>query len=200
LITGEGVRHSPPSGLKDRVTATIDQPSAEHGGNMLPSWLAPGAMGALAASLALMLILPSGNDQRIEDELIAGHIRSLQAEHLTDVRTSNRHLVKPWFNGKINFSPPVPELSAAGFPLAGGRLDYAGGHNIAAIVYRRRLHSINLFIWPATDGSQHSLERNGYALNEWSRNGLRYVAVSDISPAELDAFRMAFIQASDEPR
>lgn len=196
MITADGVRHAAPEGLRSRITASIDESAPQRRINVLPSWLAPGAVGALAASLALIFVVPPGNSQRIEDEVIAGHIRSLQAEHLTDVRTSNQHLIKPWFNGKIDFSPPVPELSAQGFPLAGGRLDYAGGRTVAAIVYRRRLHTINLFVWPAAKGSQQSLEKDGYALNEWTRGGLHYVAVSDISPAEMDAFREAFIRAT----
>ena len=196
MIAQPGVRYQAAEGLRTRVAAPTDEPVVRRRASVLPSWLAPGAAGALAASLALMLFVPPGSRQPIEDEVIAGHIRSLQAEHLTDVRTSNQHLVKPWFNGRIDFSPPVPELSAQGFPLAGGRLDYAGGRTVAAIVYRRRLHTINLFVWPASDGSPQSLERDGYALTEWTRGGLRYVAVSDIGPTELDAFREAYIKAA----
>jgi len=105
--------------------------------HLLPSWLAPGVGGAIAASLAMLLLVPlGGNQPRIEDEAVAGHIRSLQVAHLTDVRTSNQHLIKPWFNGKIDFSPPVPELADQGFPLIGGRLDSVDGKTVPAIVYK----------------------------------------------------------------
>jgi anti-sigma factor RsiW len=144
----------------------------------------------------MLLIIPAGTERRVEDDAVAGHIRSLQVEHLTDVRTSNQHLIKPWFNGKIDFSPPVPELSGQGFPLAGGRLDYVGGRTVAAIVYRRRLHTINLFVWPAGGASERTVQKDGYAVAEWSSDGLRYVAVSDIAPTELATFKQAFVRAA----
>jgi anti-sigma factor RsiW len=90
----------------------------------------------------------------------------------------------------------VPELSAQGFPLAGGRLDYVGGRTVAAIVYRRRLHTINLFVWPAGGASERTVQKDGYAVTEWSSGGLRYIAVSDIAPAELATFKQAFVRAA----
>src|SRR5206468_13084277 len=136
--------------------------------------------GALAASLTMLLIIPAGHQSRLDDEWVAGHVRSLQVAHLTDVQASNEHLVRPWFNGKIDFAPPVPELSSYGFPLAGGRLDYVNGRTVPALVYRRRLHTINLFVWPATAASDRRVQKDGYSLDEWSEGGLRYAAVSDI--------------------
>ena len=195
MIAGAGVRHRAPAHLRDAVEQALDARQARR--HLLPSWLAPGVGGAIAASLAMLLLVPlGGNQPRIEDEAVAGHIRSLQVAHLTDVRTSNQHLVKPWFNGKIDFSPPVPELSKQGFPLAGGRLDYVGGRNVAAIVYRRRLHTINLFVWPSSGGPERTIEKDGYALTEWSSGGLRYVAVSDIGAADMKAFHDAFVRAA----
>jgi anti-sigma factor RsiW len=131
----------------------------------------------------------------VERQLVASHVRSLLANHLTDVATSNQHVVKPWFNGKVDIAPPVPELAEQGFPLVGGRLDYIEGHVAPAIVYRRRLHTVNLFVWPAEKGRlspDRSVRRDGYSLVEWSEGGLRFAAVSDIDLADLKAFRQAY--------
>ena len=197
-VTGRGVRHEAPGELKTRVLASLAEapPAGARSAYRLPSWLAPGAAGALAASLAMLLVLPAGEQSQLDTELIAGHIRSLQVEHLTDVRTSNEHLVRPWFNGKIDFAPPVPELAGDGFPLAGGRLDYLNGRTVAAIVYKRRLHTINLFVWPAPASGDKRIEKDGYTMSEWSQGGLRYAAVSDLAPAELEQFRQVFVRST----
>ena len=194
-LSEPGVRYQAPDRLRAGIDAAIGDGAARNRRTVLPSWLAPGVAGALAASLALLLLTPVGAGPRIEDEAVAGHIRSLQVAHLTDVQTSNQHVVKPWFNGKIDFSPPVPELAAQGFPLAGGRLDYIGGRSVAAIVYRRRLHTINLFVWPAP-GPDRTMATDGYSVTEWSSGGLRVVAVSDIGAADLNAFKAAFIAST----
>ncbi len=197
LITTAGARHRAPDALRARVETAIAEPLHANPKAALPSWLIPGFSGALAASLALLLLLPPAGQSRLDDELIAGHVRSLQVEHLTDVRTSDEHLVRPWFNGKIDFAPPVPELSSYGFPLEGGRLDYMNGRTISALVYGRRLHTINLFVWPAQASGGRRLQKDGYSLDEWSEGGLRYAAVSDISPVELERFRKAFARSTD---
>jgi len=136
--------------------------------------------------------LPPGSQSIIDQELVSSHVRSLQPGHLTDVQTTNQHIVKPWFNGRIDFAPPVPELADVGFPLAGGRLDSIGGKTVAAIVYHRRLHTVNLFIWPAKDGGERSFVKDGFAVKEWSRNGLRFAAVSDIPAGEIQQFHKLF--------
>jgi anti-sigma factor RsiW len=128
----------------------------------------------------------------VDQELVSSHVRSLQPGHLTDVQTTNQHIVKPWFNGRIDFSPPVPELADHGFPLAGGRLDSIDGKTVAAIVYHRRLHTVNLYVWPAENSASRSLVKDGFAVEEWSDGGLRFAAVSDISPKELEEFHRAF--------
>jgi anti-sigma factor RsiW len=188
-----GTRHAAPDGLRTRIDRSIRQPGRARPATILPSWLAPGLAGALAASLAFLLVLPSTRHSNLDDELLASHIRSLQVEHLTDIRTSEQHQVRPWFNGKIDFAPPVPELSRYGFPLAGGRLDYVHGRTVPAIVYKRRLHTINLFVWPSRETGDRRAQKDGYSLDAWSRNGLRFTAVSDIAPADLEAFRKAFV-------
>jgi len=191
-----GLRHRASVALGARIEAGIAEARPIKRAAVLPSWLAPGLAGALAASLAFLLVLPSIGRASLDDELLASHIRSLQVEHLTDIRTSDQHQVRPWFNGKIDFAPPVPELAAYGFPLAGGRLDYLHGRAVPAVVYKRRLHTINLFVWPSADSGTRLSQKDGYSLDTWSRNGLRYTAVSDIAPDELEAFRKAFVAHS----
>ena len=112
------------------------------------------------------------------------------ANHLTDVTSTDQHTVKPWFDGKLDFSPPVEDLAAQGFPLVGGRLDYLEGHPVAALVYRHNKHDINLFIWPSTNqvqGLQVSAI-NGYNLYQWNQSGMEYWAASDLNAGELRTF------------
>ena len=197
LLRSEGVRHSAPAALSRRIASMpeLAAPRASND-NRLLRWLGPGVIGALAASLALVTLMPPGADSVVDQEIVSSHVRSLQPRHLTDVQTTNQHIVKPWFNGRIDFSPPVPELADQGFPLAGGRLDSINGKTVAAIVYHRRLHTVNLFIWPARDAAERSFVKDGFTVKEWSRNGLRFAAVSDIAPAELQQFHKLFEQRS----
>lgn len=162
-------------------------------------WLGGGALGALAASLALLVLAPGVTEPGLADALIDGQIRSLQSGHLVDVATSDRHTVKPWFNGRIPFAPPVVDLKPQGFALVGGRLDVVARENIAVLVFHRRLHTINLFIRPApglslpiASGRQHA----GYNVVRWVGGGLEFWAVSDLNQTELDQFRAAFEQAT----
>lgn len=196
LLRSHGVRHSAPDALARRIAAMPELAPKAANDNRILRWLGPGVAGALAASLAIMTLLPPGADSIVDQEIVSSHVRSLQPGHLTDVQTTNQHIVKPWFNGKIDFSPPVPELADQGFPLAGGRLDSLNGKTVAAIVYHRRLHTVNLYVWPAKDAAERSFVKDGFAVKEWSRNGLRYAAVSDISPADLQQFHKLFEQRS----
>lgn len=196
LLRGDGVRHAAPESLAKSVAALAQVSPRAANDNRLLRWLGPGLVGAMAASLAMVTLLPPGADAVVDQEILSSHVRSLQPGHLTDVQTTNQHIVKPWFNGKIDFSPPVPELADAGFPLAGGRLDSLNGKTVAAIVYHRRLHTVNLYVWPARDSAERSFVKDGFAVTEWSRNGLRYAAVSDIPPAEVRQFHQLFEQRS----
>jgi anti-sigma factor RsiW len=194
LLASNGVRRVAPESLKGRIAALPEPAPRATNENRLPRWLAPGLAGALAASLAMVALLPPGEQSVVDQELVSSHVRSLQPGHLTDVQTTNQHIVKPWFNGRIDFSPPVPELADQGFRLAGGRLDSINGKTVAAIVYHRRLHTVNLFVWPAKDATARSFVKDGFAVKEWSRNGLRFAAISDIPPAELQQFHKLFEQ------
>ena len=144
-----------------------------------------------ACAAALMVAVPWRDDQALTRELIADHVRSLQVAHLTDVATSDQHVVKPWFNGKLDFSPPVIELKDQGFALVGGRLDYLNHRTVAAIVYRRGRHTINLFVWPDAGGGGEPGETrsaDGYTLRHWRSAGMSFWAVSDVNPADLAQF------------
>jgi len=194
LLRGEGVRHAAPAALASRIAALPElQPKAANDNRVL-RWLGPGAVGAIAAALAMVMVLPSATETVVDQELVSSHVRSLQPGHLTDVQTTNQHIVKPWFNGRIDFSPPVPELADHGFPLAGGRLDSINGKTVAAIVYHRRLHTVNLFVWPAKDAADRAFVKDGFTVREWSRNGLRFAAVSDVPPAEVRQFETLFTE------
>ena len=196
LLRAEDVRYTAPEPFARRIASTPELAPKPANRNRVLGWLAPGAVGALAASLAVFGFLTPATTAAVDQELVSSHVRSLQPGHLTDVLTTNQHIVKPWFNGRIDFSPPVPELAPDGFPLAGGRLDSIDGKTVAAIVYKRRLHTVNVFVWPEEQGSERAFVKDGFAVREWSRNGLRFAAVSDIPAAELSEFEKAFVQRS----
>src|SRR6516164_2150114 len=137
----------------------------------------------------------SPREQAIQQELISGHVRSLLASHLTDVTTSDQHTVKPWFNGKLDASPPVVDLASQGFPLVGGRLDYIHNHVVGALVFKHDQHVINLFIWPVADANDSgpvSATREGFNLLHWTCSGMTFWAVSDVNPATLRRFEAEY--------
>ncbi len=138
----------------------------------------------------MMNRMRSSHDELIASAVLAGHIRSLQAEHLIDVPSSDRHTVKPWFQGKLDFSPPVPDLSELGWNLIGGRLDYVDGRPVAVLVYQRRMHNINVFVWPNHDPVSVSNtiqedDAQGYQILHWNGAEMTYWVVSDLNNAEL---------------
>jgi anti-sigma factor RsiW len=162
------------------------------------NWLALAAAIVFAAIIAWNL-LPglqrSDAEQFLATQLIASHVRSLMANHLADVASSDQHTVKPWLDAKLDFAPPVVDLTNAGFPLIGGRLDYLDNRPVAALVYQRRKHFINLFIWPKTPGTtetEKAITRQGYHLHRWMDSDFNYWAVSDVNEADVDAFKKVF--------
>jgi len=145
--------------------------------NLVPRWQRPGA------------------DEFLATQLIASHVRSLMANHLTDVASSDQHTVKPWLDAKLDFAPPVVDLSSEGFPLVGGRLDYLDNRPVAALVYQRRKHFINLFVWPGETGAARptmAMSHEGYQLLHWADPDFNYWAVSDVNANDLQTFKQQF--------
>jgi len=145
-----------------------------------------------AAAVALLVVLPRGPD--LAEQIVAGHIRALQPGHLADVTSTDQHTVKPWFDGRVDFAPPVKDLAAARFPLSGGRLDYAGNRPVAALVYQRDKHIIDLFTWPGDAGlnAPEIGQRQGYNFVHWSQDGMVLWAVSDLEASQLREFAEAW--------
>jgi anti-sigma factor RsiW len=158
------------------------------------AWLRGPSLGfglgaACAAAIAFLLVMPGRDD--LTDAVVAGHIRALQPGHLEDVASTDQHTVKPWFDGRIDFAPPVRDFAAQGFPLRGGRLDYLDGRPVAALVYQRDKHVINLFVWPANGAGPHlagDRTVQGYNIVHWTAGGMNFWAVSDVERKQLDDF------------
>src|SRR5215467_4903793 len=162
------------------------------------NWLALAAAIVLAAIVASSFLPRLGQpraDQFLATQLIASHVRSLMASHLTDVASSDQHTVKPWLDVKLDFAAPVVDLSSEGFPLIGGRLDYLDNRPVAALVYGRRKHFINLFVWPAASDeakAPKAITRDGYQLLHWADSDFNYWAVSDVNINDLQLFKQQF--------
>jgi anti-sigma factor RsiW len=200
-MSAANLKETAPAQLRSRIEAALPPPTPravapktwpQPSRRMFLGGFASGAAlsGAVAASL-LLGVFRGDREQTLADEIVSAHIRSLQPGHLLDVQTSDQHTVKPWFDGKVDVAPPVVDLTADGFILLGGRLDYIDGDPVASVVYRRRKHLINLFVGRQL-GNAHAFVRTrtvqGYNVRHWSHGGLDYWAVSDLDPEELDAF------------
>jgi anti-sigma factor RsiW len=199
--------HPSPPQLRSRILSAI---VAESGSPMridrssnVRWWIGIAATIVIAAGLAWQLI-PRANESAglnaITQELVSDHIRSLLATHLMDVQSTDQHTVKPWFNGKTDFSPTVQNFAKDGFVLVGGRLDYADGRSIAALVYQHNKHFINVFVWPIAEKQKlasQSLSTRGYHVIQWSDGGFNYTAISDMAMDDLQ--RLAQLMQKPAP-
>jgi anti-sigma factor RsiW len=192
-----------PEALRKRVRAIAPAPRPTGRPWHLPAW----QLGAFAASVALLLFggwglwrsLSSGRTQDLlAQAVLDSHVRSLLGSHLVDIAGPDRHTVKPWFARQLDFSPPVVNLDQQGFTLLGGRAEYLDHRKVACIVYKRREHVVNLFVWPAlsgTAGGDTVLHRQGYNLIHWAKSGFSYWAISDLNEPELQTFARLIKQA-----
>ena len=199
-IAAADMKYTAPLALRRRIEASLPQPKAEAPSRrvVLRGFTLGSAVSAIAATGLVAIVLRDDDRQRIDSEIVSAHLRSLQAGHLTDVVSTDQHTVKPWFNGRLDVSPPVIDLTAQGFTLIGGRLDYVDARPVGAVVYRRRQHVINLFV-AQTSSMEHRAAKTdtlqGFNVRRWSERGLNYWAVSDLARDELADFGERFESA-----
>jgi anti-sigma factor RsiW len=186
-----------PESLRTRIRQNVAAESEEVPQRTSRPWMWQLlALGSLGFAIVTLMLQPAANSHsdRLADEAISDHVRSLMPGHLMDVASTDQHTVKPWFNGKIDFAPDVKDFAAQGFPLIGGRLDYLEGQTVAALVYQKNKHTINAFVWPAKTATPVTTveERRGYTVINRDVNGLHYCIVSDLNGAELQEFANLF--------
>jgi anti-sigma factor RsiW len=200
-IADADLRYTAPVALRRRIEAALPQTQAQvqvptpSRRAVLRGFAMGSAVSAIAATGLVAIVLRNDDESRITSEIVSAHLRSLQAGHLTDVLSTDQHTVKPWFNGRLDVAPPVIDLTALGFTLIGGRLDYIDARPVGAIVYRRRLHVINLFVAQTASTETRAARTEtfqGFNVRSWSEGGLNYWAVSDIAADELAEFSDKF--------
>jgi anti-sigma factor RsiW len=203
-LKSRATSHTAPASLRARIladlaaeatpSAAVPRRAAPVSGARWFNWrgMASGfAMGALCAVFTVGLYLRAGSDDRLADEVVAGHVRALMTGHVSDVVSTDRHTVKPWFAGKLDFSPPVWNEQPGEFPLVGGRVDYLNKRAVAALVYKRNEHVINVFVWPTSEKDRAGVSgvaRQGFQSLKWTAAGMQYWAVSDVGVEELQRF------------
>jgi anti-sigma factor RsiW len=197
-LAANDLRFRAPANLRARIAGDIPVAVARPAPNrrtLLKGFALGSAVSALAASGVGFLVLRETSDDRLLGDAISAHLRSLQGEHLTDVLSTDQHTVKPWFNGRLDLAPPVPDLTAQGFTLIGGRLDFLDGKPVAALVYRRRKHIINVFVGQdlgAFPTAAYLQVVQGFNVLRWREGGLSILVVSDLSRDELEEFGAKF--------
>jgi anti-sigma factor RsiW len=198
-IRRAGTYYTAPELVRQRIAGMTRRAAGSTASAARAATASPWRGWAVAASLLLSVALSSGvstiiftpsTTELLQQEIVASHVRSLQMDHATDVASSDQHTVKPWFHGKLDYAPPVEDFTAEGFPLIGGRLDYVGHRNVAALVYRHAQHPINLFILPSrgANSAPRGVVDSGYNILHWTKDGMTYWAISDLNAAELGDF------------
>jgi anti-sigma factor RsiW len=177
--------HAAPSSLVARLSAALPG-AASAAPRRASRWILPVAAAALVAALALgIALVRPGDEEALVREMVASHVRSTLGNRLIDVASSDQHTVKPWLSARLPFSPPVADFSPEGFELAGARLDYIGGRPVAVLVYKRRQHLIDVFIWPGSGPRDGAYSRDGFNVERSSAEGMRICLVSDLNRNEL---------------
>jgi anti-sigma factor RsiW len=188
-IREEADYHAAPAAFARRLRASVPPaPEVRAGRFALPQWLRSGAAFAGVAVLAwaaATLVMRPGEDERLATEVLASHVRATLAGRTYDVASSDQHTVKPWLSARLAFSPPVADLSAHGFELTGGRVDYIGGRRVAVLAYKRRQHLIDAFVWPGEGQPDLKLARDGFNIERFAKNGMTFWLVSDLNRNEL---------------
>lgn len=203
--------HRAPAHLTARVLAALPRqaqprkarftwPTLFSGGAL--AWAGGGLAGVAASALvfgALILVRPP-QTEALGQAIVSSHVRALLSQHPIDVVSTDQHTVKPWFNGRLDYAPPVTDLAAQGFPLAGGRLDYIDRRTVGVLIYHYQKHPIDLYVLPATNGASApaSYSTDGYAVARWYQDGMNFWAITDAEPAHLHAFVQALRATQNE--
>ena len=200
-VASADLRYTAPESLRRRVEAALPKATAPAPSRraVLRCFALGSGVSAIAATGLFAIVLRNDDQERINSEIVSAHLRSLQAGHLTDVLSTDQHTVKPWFNGKLDVAPPVIDLTAQGFTLIGGRLDYVDARPIGAVVYKRRAHVINLFVAQTSNTERRAARTEtmqGFNIRTWSERGLNFWAISDIGADELAEFTDKFEAAA----
>jgi len=201
FVLGRLVRSLPYHTAPDRLRAGASVPATRRPLRRMVTWAAAAAIAVSVSGGVALLRLPWSGATLATDtaaaDIVNSHVRSLMVDHLFDVQSTDQHTVKPWFAGKLDFSPPVQDLASSGYPLAGGRIDYLSERPVAVLVYRRRQHTISVFVWPAAerDLAPQTWSTRGFHVKHWIRGGMSFWAVSDLNDPELSGL-VRSLQAS----